>query len=140
MKTKVTTPEDIKRAWHVYDASQYVLGRLASEVAQKLMGKNKPYYAANIDCGDYIVITNAGSIKVTGNKLNDKMYYHHSGYPGGLKTEALKDKLGRDPIKVIELAVWGMLPKNKLRSPRLKRLKVFVGAEHPYAEKLAEQK
>ena len=139
MTTFTPKPTDIKRAWHHYDAGDYVLGRLASDIAQKLIGKHKPYFTAHLDCGDYVVVTNASAVKTTGTKLTDKIYYHHSGYPSGLKSETLGDKLTRDPVRVIELAVAGMLPKNKLRSPRLKRLKVFADTTHPYQEKFIQK-
>lgn len=136
MKTYSTKPSDIKRTWHVIDAKDQILGRLATDIATKLIGKDKPYFVSHLDCGDYVVITNAEKIAVTGDKLNQKTYYHHSGYPGGLKEEVLKDRLNRSPLKVIEHAVRGMLPKNKLRDQRLRRLKVFVGPEHTYQDKL----
>lgn len=136
MTTKSLKAKEITRSWHAVDAKNQVLGRVASQVAQLLIGKNKPYFAPNLDCGDYVVVTNASSIKVTGNKSNDKLYYRHSGYPGALKETSFKDKLAKDPTKVIELAVKGMLPKNKLRDPRLRRLKVFAKDIHPYQDKL----
>lgn len=135
MKTKVTTPKDIHRSWHHLNAKDQILGRIASRTAKLLIGKNKPYFSPNLDCGDYVVITNAQDIKTTGKKTKDKIYYHHTGYPGGLRSKTLDQKLQTDPRHVIELAVKGMLPKNKLRSLRLNRLKVFVDDKHPYQDK-----
>lgn len=136
MKTYTPKANDISREWHVIDAKDKVLGRLSSEIAQLLIGKNKPYFTAHLDCGDYVVITNASGVQVTGDKLVQKKYYRHSGFPGGLKQDSLARKLDKDATKVIELAVKGMLPKNKLRDQRMKRLKVFVNDQHPYADKL----
>lgn len=139
-KTHSTKPTDITRVWHLIDAHDQILGRLASRTAQLLIGKHKPYYAPHLDCGDYVIVTNAQQIKVTGNKLDQKIYYRHSGYPGGLKSITLKDQLKKDPVKIIEAAVKGMLPKNKLQQPRLRRLKVFLDDKHPYQDKLAKDK
>lgn len=136
MKTYTPKANHIKRDWHVVDAKDQVLGRVSTQIAQLLVGKNKPYFAAHLDCGDYVVVTNAGQIKVTGKKLTDKVYYRHTGYPGALKEESLQEKLEKDPLKVIEASVKGMLPKNKLRDKRLRRLKVFTTDKHPYADKL----
>jgi large subunit ribosomal protein L13 len=123
-------PSDVTRKWYVIDASEAPLGRTATLVATLLTGKGKPQFTQHIDCGDYVVVTNAANIKVTGNKLEDKMYYRHSGYPGGLKEAQLKDVLARTPDRAIYEAVRGMLPVNKLRDPRLLRLKIYAGAEH----------
>lgn len=131
--------KDIKREWHLVDAKDQVLGRLTSKIAQKLIGKHKTYYVPHLDCGDYIVVINAEKIKVTGDKLNQKTYYRHSGFPGALKEEKLGKLLDRRPDRVIELAVRGMLPKNKLRDPRLRRLKVFTSDVHPYQDKLDQK-
>jgi large subunit ribosomal protein L13 len=128
-------PQDITRSWHQLDASGRTLGRLATEIAGLLMGKKKVYYSAHIDCGDYVVVTNAKDITVTGTKLKTKVYYRHSGFPGGLKSVTLGKQLDNDPTKIIEWAVKGMLPKNKLQDPRLRRLKVFAADVHPYASK-----
>lgn len=122
------------------DAKNQILGRLSSKVAQKLIGKHKPYFAPHLDCGDYVVIVNSDQIKVTGTKLQKKRYYRHSGYPGGLKQQTLAKFLEKDSTKVIELAVKNMLPKNKLRSRRLNRLKIFANNQHPYEEKLIPDK
>lgn len=122
--------EDVTRNWYELDAEGKVLGRLASFVANKLIGKGKPTYTPHIDNGDFVVIVNAEKVAVTGNKMNDKMYYRHSQYPGGLKERTLEEQLAKKPEDVIKLAVKRMLPKNKLGSQMLTRLKVFVGPEH----------
>lgn len=131
-KTSMTRSEDVQRNWHLYDLKDKVLGRAATEIARLLMGKHKPDYTPHVDGGDYVVVINASQLAVTGNKLNLKKYYRHSNYPGGFKEEILKDKLIQNPAQVVELAVKGMLPKNKLQQPRLRRLKVYPGAEHPH--------
>ncbi len=130
--TVMTRKEDVQRNWHLYDLKGKVLGRAATEIARLLMGKHKPSYTPHIDGGDYVVVINASQLVVTGNKLDLKKYYRHSNYPGGFKEETLKEKLAKDPTKVVELAVKGMLPKSKLQQPRLRRLKVYPGAEHPH--------
>jgi len=135
MKTKITRAKDIKRSWHLVDLEGQILGRQASKIAQLLMGKNKVYYTAALDCGDYVVAINAAKIQVTGRKNQQKMYFRHSGYPGGLKKLTFSQLLKKDPRKIIELAVKNMLSKNKLRDPRLARLKVFPGPEHDYKDK-----
>jgi len=135
MKTYKTKKTDIKRSWHLFDAKDKVLGRLASEIAQVLIGKKKPYYASHLDCGDYTVVLNASKVAVTGRKEKNKVYYHHSGYPGGLKQISLANLREKKPTMIIERAVSGMLPKNKLRDKRLRRLFVFEGEEHPYKDK-----
>jgi large subunit ribosomal protein L13 len=137
-KTFSAKPSDVVRKWYVIDASQAPLGRTATLVATLLTGKGKPQFTQHIDCGDFVVITNAATIKVTGNKLEDKMYYRHSGYPGGLKEAQLKDVLARTPERAIFEAVRGMLPVNKLRDPRLARLKIYAGAEHNHAAQKPE--
>ena len=136
MKTKATKKSEIKKSWHLIDAQDKILGRLSTEIAQLLMGKNKPYYTPHLDCGDYVVITNVAKIKVTGKKNEQKKYYRHSGYPGGFKEITFVQQQALDPRKIIRHAVSGMLPKNKLRSPRLARLKIFVDEKHPYEDKL----
>lgn len=136
MKTKVTKKSEIKRAWYLVDAKNEVLGRLANKIASLLMGKNKPYFTGNLDCGDYVVIVNAEKIEVTGKKSEQKKYYRHSGYPGGFRTTTFSEQMKKDPRKVITHAVSGMLPKNKLRDERLKRLKLFIGDKHPYVDKI----
>lgn len=130
MTTYSAKPSDITRKWYVIDATEAPLGRTATLVATLLTGKGKPQFTQHIDCGDFVVITNAANVKVTGNKLEDKMYYRHSGYPGGLKETQLKDVLDKTPERAIYEAVRGMLPVNKLRDPRLARLKIYAGAEH----------
>ncbi len=130
MKTYSAKPSDVKRVWHVVDASQTSLGRLSTEVAQLLTGKKKPMFTHHVDCGDYVIVVNAENLKVTGQKTTDKKYYHHTGFPGGIKERSLKEQHEIDPTKVIETAVRGMLPVNKLRDGRLKRLKIYAGMEH----------
>jgi len=137
-KTFSAKPSDVTRKWYVIDAAQAPLGRTATLVATLLTGKGKPQFTQHIDCGDFVVVTNAANIKVTGNKLADKMYYRHSGYPGGLKEATLKDVLERSPDRAIFEAVRGMLPVNKLRDPRLARLKIYAGTEHNHAAQKPE--
>ena len=131
-RTYVTKPEDIERKWYVVDAKGQTLGRLASEVAQVVRGKHKPIYTPAADVGDYVIVVNAEKIHVTGRKLDQKMYYRHSGYPGGLKEMSLRRMLEERPTRVIELAVRGMLPKNRLGRKMIKKLKVYAGADHPH--------
>jgi large subunit ribosomal protein L13 len=128
----VTKPEDIQRDWYVVDASGQTLGRLASEVAQIVRGKHKPIYSPSIDAGDYVIVVNADKVHVTGRKLDQKMYYRHSGYPGGLKQKSLRRMLEENPAQVIEHAVRGMLPKNRLGRKMIKKLKVYAGSSHPH--------
>jgi large subunit ribosomal protein L13 len=124
--------ETVKRNWHVVDVKGKVLGRVATEIATLLMGKHKPTFTTHVDTGDYVVVINASEVIVTGNKESDKVYYSHSLYPGGFKQETFDKLLARDPKQVIERAIYGMLPKNKLRPPRMKRLKIFAGSEHTF--------
>jgi large subunit ribosomal protein L13 len=126
-------PVDVTRKWYVIDASEAPLGRVSTKIATLLTGKGKPMFTKHIDCGDFVVVINAGQTVVTGKKNEDKMYYHHSHYPGGLKELAFKDVMIKDPTKALTLAVRGMLPVNKLRPERLQRLKVYAGAEHNHA-------
>ncbi|MFK7800313.1 MAG: 50S ribosomal protein L13 [Anaerolineae bacterium] len=133
MKTFVTKPAEIERQWYLVDATDKTLGRLASELAQILKGKHKPHYAPNVDAGDFVVLINAEKIAVTGRRLDQKTYYRHSGYPGGLSEMKLKDMLKKHPDRPIKLAVKGMLPKNVLGRQMLTKLKVFVGPEHKHA-------
>src|SRR3989338_9205739 len=135
MITRVTTQKEIQRAWHLVDAKGAILGRLATGIATKLIGKHKVYFAPNLDCGDYVVVVNSDAVAVTGRKLMQKIYHRHSNYPGGHKEITLAEQLKKDSRRVIELAVSRMLPKNKLREPRLNRLKVFPGSEHIYKDK-----
>lgn len=132
MKTYSAKPTEVTRAWHLIDAKNQTLGRLASDVATLLTGKHKAMYTAHIDCGDNVVIINAASIRVTGNKLIDKKYYHHSGYPGGIKEISLSSQLEKDPTQVIRHAIKGMIPANRLTDDRLKRLKIYATAEHAH--------
>ena len=132
MKTYSQKASEIKREWWLIDASIMPLGKLAVVIADKLMGKSKVTYTPHIDNGDYVVVINAKDVVVTGNKMTDKKYYRHSGYPGGLKELKLEEVLEKDPVRVITAAVKGMLPKNKLAAERLKRLRVFAGAEHAH--------
>lgn len=127
---------NIIRKWHLIDLDGQILGRVSAKISTILIGKNKPTYLPNLEEGDFVVAINAAKIKVTGKKLTDKSYYSHSGYPGGLREITLGELLKKDPRKVIEKSVKGMLPKNKLQDIRLRRLKVFSGAEHPYAVEL----
>lgn len=130
MKTYSAKPSEVIRKWYVVDASDLPLGRISTRVADLLTGKLKPMYTAHIDCGDYVIVINAENLVVTGKKLEDKMYYKHSNYPGGLTETTLKYEMAKDPTKVIFQSVRGMLPVNKLRDERLKRLKIYAGAEH----------
>jgi len=129
---------DIKRDWHLVDAGGQILGRLASEVAQKLIGKHKPTYTPHMDGGDYVVVINANKFVVTGKKETDKIYYRHSGFPGGLKQKPLGELRESYPARIIEKAVFNMLPKNKLRSERMNRLKVYKDANHEHESQLAK--
>lgn len=138
--TKPTKLSDIKRSWHLIDASEKILGRVSSEIAKILMGKSKPYYVTNLDCGDYAVVINAEKIKVTGKKETQKKYSRHSGFPGGYKEEALSELRKRNPGEIVRRAVLGMLPQNKLRDRMLLRLFVFPGGEHPYKDKFKTKK
>lgn len=131
-KTYSAKPTDVKREWYLVDASETTLGRLASRTAQLLTGKGKPMFTPHIDTGDYVVVINADKLIVTGNKLEEKKYYRHSQYPGSLKETKLRHKLAADPVSVVEEAVRGMLPKNKLSKGRLQRLKVYSGEEHQH--------
>lgn len=135
MFTYSTKLTDIKREWHLMDAKGKILGRLATEVAQLLMGKGKTCFARNMDCGDFVVVINAEKIEVTGKKEKQKNYYRHSGYPGGLKTIPLERMRREHPERIIEHAVSGMLPQNKLKDEMLQRLKIVVGIENPYKDK-----
>ena len=139
MKTYMASPSDIERKWYVVDATGYTLGRLSSEVAKILRGKNKPQFTPHIDTGDYVIITNADKITVTGKKLEQKIYYRHSDYVGGMKEMTLKEKLDKKPESVIELAVKGMLPKGPLGRAMIKKLFVCAGPEHPHAAQKPEE-
>jgi len=138
MKTYVTKPADVERAWYVVDAEGQTLGRLASSVATVLRGKHKPIYSPSVDCGDYVIVVNADKVAVTGKRLEQKRYYRHSLYIGGLKEISLRDQLQQHPERVIESAVRGMLPKNALGRKMFKKLKVYTGGEHPHAAQLPQ--
>jgi large subunit ribosomal protein L13 len=131
-KTYIPKKADLEREWFVIDASDQILGRLASKVATVLLGKHKPTFTPGVQTGDGVIVINAGKIRVTGKKLTDKMYHRHSGYPGGIKTISLRDQLAAHPDRVIRAAVWGMLPHNKRGKQILKMLKVYGGAEHKH--------
>src|SRR3989344_8889109 len=137
--TASTKLSDIKRSWYLIDVTRKILGRVSTDIAKILMGKSKPYFASNLDCGDYAVVINEEKIKVTGNKETKKKYSRFSGYPGGYKEEALVDLRKRNPTDIIKYAVLGMLPQNKLRDRMLLRLFIFAGEKHPYADKFKIQ-
>lgn len=132
MKTYSAKPSDVTRSWYVIDASEAPLGRVATQIATLLTGKGKPMFTSHIDTGDFVVVINAGQIQVTGKKATDKMYYKHSGYPGGLRERTFTEQMEKDPTEIIFKAVRGMLPVNKLRDERLARLKIYVDAEHKH--------
>jgi large subunit ribosomal protein L13 len=132
MKTWNAKPGEIERGWYLVDADGKNLGRLATQIADKLRGKKKPQFTPHVDTGDFVVVVNAEKIAVTGKKLDDKLYYRHSGYPGGLKQRTLREQLERRPTEVIRAAVKGMLPRNKLARQQLTKLKVYAGPEHPH--------
>ena len=132
MRTFSAKPREIQREWYVVDAAGKTLGRLASEIAKILRGKHKPIYTPHVDCGDFVIVVNADKVRVTGRKLDQKMYYRHSGYPGGLKSISLRDQLARHPERVIEAAVRGMLPKNRLGRRMIKKMKVYASPTHPH--------
>jgi large subunit ribosomal protein L13 len=132
MKTQFATRDDVERKWYLVDAEDAVLGRIATKIATYLRGKNKAIFTPHIDTGDFIIVINADKVRLTGKKLEDKIYYRHSGYPGGLKAETAKDRLRRKPEEIIIDAVWGMLPKGRLGRAMIKKLKVYRGPEHPH--------
>jgi large subunit ribosomal protein L13 len=132
MSTQSLRKEDVKRSWFIVDADGKVLGRLATKIAQKLRGKDKKDFTPHVDGGDFVICINAGRVRVTGKKRRQKIYYHHSGYIGGMKEETFERLVNRQPEKIIRLAVRGMLPDNKLRARMLRRLKVYRGSEHPH--------
>ncbi|MEX1310065.1 MAG: 50S ribosomal protein L13 [Candidatus Sulfomarinibacteraceae bacterium] len=132
MKSYVPKPDEIHREWVVMDASDKVLGRLATEVARLLRGKHKPDFTPFLDTGDFVVVVNAEQVRLTGNKLENKKYYRHSGRPGSLKVETAKERIEKYPERVIQAAVWGMLPKNRLGRKLLRKLKVYSGPDHPH--------
>jgi large subunit ribosomal protein L13 len=132
MKTWNAKPGEIERQWHLVDAEGQTLGRLATRIADTLRGKDKPQYTPHVDTGDFVVVINAEKIAVTGKKLDDKMYYRHSGYPGGLRSRPLREQLERRPTEVLRKAVKGMLPRNRLARAQLRKLKIYAGPEHPH--------
>jgi large subunit ribosomal protein L13 len=132
MRNYIANKKDIKRTWFILDAKDKILGRFATRVARILMGKDKPTFTPHVDQGDFVIVINADKIKVTGKKLENKIYYHHTFYPGGLKQKSLKDLLAEKPERVIELAVKRMLPKNRQQARRISRLKVYTTQQHPH--------
>ena len=132
MKTFSAKTHEVKRDWFVVDAADKVLGRMATEIARRLRGKHKAEYTPHVDTGDYIVVLNAEKVTVTGNKFTDKTYYRHSGYPGGISSTSFEKLQKKDPVRIIELAVKGMLPRNPLGREMYRKLKVYVGSEHPH--------
>ena len=138
MNSFMANPAKVERKWYVVDATGYTLGRLASEVAKVLRGKNKPVFTPHVDTGDYVIVVNADKIKVTGKKLDQKIYYHHSDYVGGMKETTLREMLAKKPEQVVELAVKGMLPKGPLGREMFTKLHVYAGAEHPHAAQQPE--
>jgi len=137
MKTYSPKAKDIEREWWVIDATDKTLGKIATQVANLLMGKHKPIYAPHIDTGDYVVVINAGKVKVTGKKAEQKIYYRHSGYPGGLKSQSFEELFSKDPVRVMELAVRGMLPHNRLGKAMFKKLKIYTGNQHPHQAQIS---
>ncbi len=138
MKTYSAKPSDVTRKWYVVDASEITLGRVSTHAASLLIGKGKPQFTSHIDCGDFVIIVNTDKLQVTGAKMTDKMYYRHSGFPGGLTETQLKDVMEKDSTRVLYDAIRGMLPVNKLRDGRLDRLKLYAGAEHNHAAQKPE--
>jgi large subunit ribosomal protein L13 len=138
MRTYVTKSADVERSWYVVDAEGQTLGRLAAKIATVLRGKHKPIFSPSVDCGDYVVVINAEKIHVTGNRMDQKRYYRHSGYPGGIKEIGLRDQLAKYPNRVIEAAVKGMLPKNALGRKMFKKLKVYAGPNHNHQAQAPE--
>jgi large subunit ribosomal protein L13 len=132
VKTYTVGAKDIERGWYLVNAEGKTLGRLASEIAKVLRGKHKPIYTPHLDCGDYVIVVNADKVRVTGRKLDQKMYYRHTGYPGGIKSISLRNQLQKHPERVLQAAVRGMLPKNRLGRKMLKKLKVYAGGSHPH--------
>jgi large subunit ribosomal protein L13 len=133
MRTYSAKPHEIARTWYVVDAEAQTLGRLATQIAGVLRGKGKPAYTPHVDTGDFVIVVNAEKIRVTGKKLDQKIYYHHSGYPGGLRERTLREQLDRRPEEVLRKAVRGMLPKNKLANAQITKLKIYAGPDHPHA-------
>lgn len=141
MKTQFTKPikvKDVKRSWHLVDVKGMVLGYAATKIAMLLIGKNKPNFSSNLDCGDYVVVINSALIEVTGKKAKEKTYSNYSGYPGGRKVKAFWQVLKEKPIEPMRHAIWGMLPKNKLRDRLVTRLYIYPGLDHPYKDKFSK--
>ena len=138
MKTWNAKPGEIEREWRLVDAEGQTLGRLATQIADTLRGKDKPQYTPHVDTGDFVVVVNAAKIHVTGKKLDEKLYYRHSGYPGGLRSRPLREQLERRPEEVIRKAVKGMLPRNRLGRAQIRKLKIYAGPEHPHAAQSPE--
>jgi large subunit ribosomal protein L13 len=139
MKTWNAKPGEIDRRWYVVDAEGQTLGRLATRIADTLRGKGKPQYTPHVDTGDFVIVVNAEKIGVTGKKLDQKRYYRHSGYPGGLRSRTLREQLDRQPAEVLRKAVKGMLPRNRLSRAQITKLKIYAGPEHPHAAQAPEQ-
>lgn len=133
MTTTILKPAEVNHEWYIIDAKDKVLGRMATVIANKLRGKDKPSFAPHMDCGDFVIVINADKFKLTGNKLDKKMYQRHSGYPGGFREQTAADLLEKKPTRALELAVSGMLPKNKLRKEFMKKLRLYTTEEHPHA-------
>jgi large subunit ribosomal protein L13 len=131
-KTYYPKADEITRDWILVDANDQTLGRIATQIAALLLGKHKPGFTPGVEMGDYVIVVNAERIKVTGNKMDDKMYYHHTGYPGGIKATNLRELLAKHPERVIEKAVWGMVPHNRMGRSLMKKLRVFAGPDHPH--------
>jgi len=138
-KTYYPKPGDVTKTWHLVDAADQNLGRLASRIAQVLLGKNKPQFTPGVDLGDFVIVINAEKISVTGKKLDDKYYYRYSGYPGGMKEISLRNQLAKFPDRVIKAAVWGMVPHNRYGRKLMKNLKIYAGVEHPHAAQKPEK-
>jgi large subunit ribosomal protein L13 len=132
MKTYSAKPGEVTREWYLVDAEGKTLGRLATQIADTLRGKRKPQYTPHVDTGDFVIVVNAEKIHVTGNKLDQKRYYRHSGYPGGIRSRTLREQLDRRPTEVLRVAVKGMLPKNRLARQQITKLKIYAGPEHPH--------
>ncbi len=139
MKTLSAKKSDIERKWYVVDAADKILGRMATGIAMRLMGKDKPTFTPNSDTGDFIVVVNAEKVRLTGKKLDKKIYYWHTGYPGGIKSQTARERLEKDPTSIVSEAVRGMLPKSRLGREMLKKLKVYAGADHPHAAQKPEK-
>ncbi|HXX58843.1 MAG TPA: 50S ribosomal protein L13 [Thermodesulfovibrionales bacterium] len=133
MKTPFAKKTEVEKKWYLLDVKDAVLGRIATKIANQLRGKNKTIFTPNVDTGDFVIVVNAEKVRLTGKKLDDKVYYHHSGYIGGIKAETARARMKGNPEKIIRDAVWGMLPKNRLGRAMIKKLKVYKGAEHPHS-------